>query len=111
MSAPYPTEDTAAYREAAPYYAPSLDNSAYQPASPDQVHFNQQQAYAQPGYQPSSNTVIVTQPKAPVETYPIEDQSRNTGCGVGALVLSIGACLCTCWPIGLIALILAGKIS
>ena len=113
MSAPYPTDEKSGYPGGAPYPTaapPSYDAGAYPPTQP--AGQGQQQAYPQHGYhQPSSNTVIVTQPHAPVVTYPIVQRSPYTGCAIGALVLSIGACICTCWPIGLIALILASKFS
>ena len=119
MSAPYPTGDKAAYpADAPPSYNVSVNPASQQAPQPvynqqqaPQPVYNQQQAAPPPCFiiqqpaasQPVQQTVVVGGPAARVY---VRDQS---GCAVGAMVVSVGACLCTCWPIGLVAFILASK--
>ena len=129
MSAPYPTGDKAAYpADAPPSYNVSVNPASQQAPQPvynqqqaPQPVYNQQQA-PQPVYnqqqaapppciivqqpaasQPVQQTVVVGGPAARVYVH------NQSGFAVGAMVVSVGACLCTCWPIGLIAFILASK--
>ena len=91
-----------------PVVAPPSDVSGAYLLNQRAVGDNQPQAYPQHGYQPSSNTVIVSQPHAPVMTYPVVQQSQHTRWAIVALVLSIVACCC-CFPIAIVAFILASK--
>ena len=101
--------------EAEPYHAaasPCNEASNYTLTQPAVEAVKvQQQAYSQHDHQHSSKVVIVTQPLAPVATYPTVHRKKYTEWAIGALILSIGAFFCFCWFIGLIAVILASKIT
>ena len=92
-----------------PVVAPPSDVSGAYLLNQQTVGDSQPQASPQHGYQTSSNTVIVSQPHAPVMTYPVAQQSQHTRWAIVALLLSIAAC-CFCFPIALVAFILGSKV-
>ena len=104
MSAPYSNDEKSAYPEAAP---PSDDAACKYPTFDLAQVENRQETY--PQHCQPSNTAIVTQRHAPAVTYPVEQQRQYTGCAICALILSIPACLCFCWFLGIAAMGLASK--
>lgn len=104
-SAPYPMVGE-------PVYTVPPYDYAQQYGQPSGQHYYLDELHRKPRHARDGRRVIVGQPRrvTRVVTHPVE-RSPYVGCATSALVLSIVACLCTCWPIGLIAFILASECS